>query len=231
VAPAAPAGVPPGQIKEWRRVTAFLRNLDIDLVIDVGANEGQYARGLRSCGYDGRIVSFEPVKAAYDVAAAHSRSDARWEVENLALGGNAGTSLIHVAANDAQSSSLLPMLARHEEAAPHAKYVDAQEVLVRRLDDALPTPWLGSTRAFLKIDTQGYESEVLLGAPQLLSGAVQGLQVELSLVPLYEEGPLYLDLIELLATRGFRMAQVIPGFSDPVTGEMLQFDGVFVRAG
>ena len=208
---------------------SVLESLGIDQVIDVGANEGQYARGLRACGYEGRLVSFEPVRTAYDVAAKYAAADPLWNIENIALGSASGSLTINIAANDAQSSSLLPMLARHEVAAPHATYIDTQTVQIRRLDDVLPAAYLGSTRAFLKIDTQGFEREVLAGAPDLLAGPVVGLQIELTLVPLYEGGPLYLDIINLLLNEGFRLAQVIPGFSDPKTGEMLQFDGVFIR--
>lgn len=222
-------GVPPSQIQEWRRVTVVLKHLGVDVVIDVGANEGQYARGIRTCGYSGTIVSFEPVRAAYGIAAKHAVADPLWRVDNIALGRESGNATINIAANAAQSSSILPMLERHEKAAPHATYVGSEVVQVRRLDEVLPADFLGESKAFLKIDTQGYEAEVLAGATDLLAGSVVAVQLELSLVPLYDGAPLYLDVIDQMAAFGFRLGQVIPGFSDPANGEMLQFDGVFIR--
>jgi hypothetical protein len=81
----------------------------------------------------------------------------------------------------------------------------------------------------LKIDTQGYEMAVLRGAEKMLP-RLAGVQLELSLAPLYEGQTLYLELIDWLRARGFDLWSVIPGFVDPSSGRMLQFDGVFFRA-
>src|SRR5271165_3965632 len=64
----------------------FLRSRNIDLVIDVGANVGQYAKGLRKDAYAGWIVSFEPIAAAYKELAALADKDAQWKAMNMALG-------------------------------------------------------------------------------------------------------------------------------------------------
>lgn len=214
--------------EQWSDLAGILRRLSINHVIDVGANMGQYAKELRGLGYQGPIDSYEPVIAAYNLAARDAATDDLWTVTNCAIGAVEGEVTINVAANKSQSSSILPMLARHEEAAPHAKYIGEQTVAVRTLDEVTGQVAAGTT-AFLKVDTQGFEREVLAGAGALLAGPVAAIQIELSMVPLYAGGPLYPEIFDALHAAGFRLTHVIAGYVDPATGEMLQFDGIFVR--
>jgi hypothetical protein len=120
------------------------------------------------------------------------------------------------------------MLERHRRAAPEALYLREETVDVKTLDEVLGSV-SPSTRAFLKIDTQGYELEVLKGARELLNGRIVGVQLEMSLVPLYEGAPAYEEMLGEMTSRGFRLAWLDPGFRDPKTRELLQFDAAFVR--
>ncbi len=205
----------------------LLRHYGIDLVLDVGANAGRYARDLRRTGYRGRIVSFEPLSSAYAGLARAAAQDPLWETVNVALGREHTTAQLHVARNS-ESSSLLEMLPRHVEAAPEAAYTDAETVAVRRLDDLFAAYDRASARVLLKIDAQGYERHILDGARQTL-GRITGLQLEMSLVPLYEGETLFRPMIDLLAAQGFALMSIEPGFSDPVSGRLLQMDGLFFR--
>lgn len=200
----------------------------IDLVIDVGANSGQYGRALRASGYNGRILSFEPLSSARLGLETVSRRDDKWSIaERVAIGDYDGVVMINIAGNST-SSSILDMLDSHRRAAPYAPYVGSEEVPVRRLD-SVQHPFLDkSTRPFLKIDTQGYESRVLTGATDLLN-RVKGVQVELSLRPLYEGQVLWRGVIDSLEASGFELWGLVPGFLDPETGRMLQCDGIFLR--
>jgi FkbM family methyltransferase len=210
-------------------LVSLLRRLQVDLVLDVGANQGQYGGDLRHLGYKGRIKSFEPVAGAFVKLAKAASGDPDWDVTCCALGEESGSATIHVAANGAASSSFLPMLARHSKAAPDADFLRDEIVGIERLDDvvgAIP----GESRVFIKVDTQGFERSVLAGATGLLRGPVVGVQLELSLVSLYGGGPLYDELLRDMSDIGFRLAWLYPGFQDPTTGELLQFDGAFVRS-
>ncbi len=211
------------------RLAKMLVAEQVDLVIDVGANSGQYARSLRSAGYSQRILSFEPLSTAHAALEASARLDEKWAVaERMAMGDHDGVVTINIAGNSA-SSSILDMLDSHRHAAPYASYVGSEEVPVRRLD-SVQHPFLDeSTRPFLKIDTQGYESRVLKGATGLLK-RVKGVQVELSLCPLYDGQVLWRDIIDLLEASGFELWSLFPEFLDPDTGRMLQCDGIFFRA-
>ncbi|MCW2797016.1 FkbM family methyltransferase [Nocardioides sp.] len=210
----------------WRRQTALAEH-GIDVVLDVGAARGGFARELRDFGYQGRIVSFEPLAAAYADLRAAAAGDPDWTCANTALGSTAGRQKINIASNS-DSSSLLPMEAEHRSAAPHVDYVGQEEIAVARLDDVAPEHLPSGSRTFLKIDTQGFEREVLAGGPRTLESCV-GLQLELSFVPLYSGGMLVDEAISFAYDHGFRMATFSQGFTSP-RGAMLQADGVFFRA-
>jgi FkbM family methyltransferase len=205
----------------------LLRHYGITTVLDVGANEGQYARELRLARYRGRIVSFEPMEEVYARLAAAAKADPSWEAVQLALGNEDENAKMHVSGNSI-SSSLLPMLPAHEEAAENASYVGFTPITVRRLDEVFDRYVRPDDKTYLKIDVQGYEMHVLEGATGILD-RISGLQIELSLVPLYEGGPLYGDVIAWANARGFALMGIEPGFGHPASGRLLQFDGVFYR--
>jgi FkbM family methyltransferase len=200
----------------------------VSLILDVGANAGQFGREMRELGYRGRIVSFEPLKAAYAQLRHAAKGDALWATYNYGIGSNDGTANINVAGN-VQSSSLLAMLPRHLRSAPESLYRGSEEIVVRKLDSVLPEVEIGDEVVYLKSDTQGYEAEVLKGGEETLKRAV-GVQMELSLVPLYEGETLLADMIQEMDARGFQIMSLEPAFADPVSGQLLQVDGIFFRA-
>jgi FkbM family methyltransferase len=215
---------------EQARLFRQMQTHRIDAVIDVGANDGGYGRFLRAGGFGGAILSFEPLSAAHAALTLAASPDPHWHVApRMALGEVEGTADIHVAGNST-SSSLLPMKALHVDAAPQSKYVGIEQVPVGPLDGVRHAAIDKASRILLKIDTQGYEMPVLRGAAALLRRVI-GVQLELSLAPLYEGQALYREIIDTLSDAGLELWNVLPGFVDPTSGRMLQFDGVFFRAG
>ena len=201
----------------------------VNLVLDVGANSGQFGGFIRGAGFRGRIVSFEPLSEARKLLAAEARGDPLWEVApQMALGSEDGEIEIFVAENSF-SSSVLPMLRAHAFAAPGSAYVGKESVPLRRLD-AVGSVYLSPDSVlFLKIDTQGYEDRVMQGAPDLLRRAV-GLEIEMSLVPLYEGQRMYTDLDAQLRTMGFALWSVAPEFVEPSSGRILQVNATYFRS-
>ncbi len=171
----------------------MLQYHEVNVVVDVGANDGAFAASIREVGYAGRIISFEPVSTPFFSAlskrAAH---DSKWDVYRCVIGANKGRATINIAGNAALSSSVLPMLDAHIAAGPDTRYIGTETVDQDCLDSILPR--IGGVsaddRTFVKLDVQGgYEAEVLDGASDLLAGSgIIGLQLELSLTPLYEGG-------------------------------------------
>ena len=207
---------------------AALRAFDVDIVLDIGANDGQYAKELRAGGYAGSIVSFEPLTAAHYRLLHESKSDPTWQVHpRCALGDRTGEIELHIAGNSV-SSSILPMLETHSNVAPESAYLGHELVELVTLDSIAPSYIEGMQAPFLKIDTQGYEWHVLDGALSTLA-KVRGLQMELSLVPLYEGQHLWRECIERLEAEGFVLWSLQPVFVDPENGRTLQWDGLFFR--
>jgi FkbM family methyltransferase len=205
----------------------LLNHYGVDQIFDVGASSGGYARELREFGYRGNIVSFEPLTEPYARLQATAALDARWTAVNLALGAATTTAPMHVAANSA-SSSLLPMNDAHRRAAPWAAYIGEQEVSVTRLDDIFHEYRQGRV-PFLKMDVQGYEEQVLEGATLSLR-VVRGVQLEMSLVPLYGHAWMLTEAVLYLEEAGFHLVSLEPGFYDHQTGQLLQADGIFMRS-
>jgi FkbM family methyltransferase len=214
---------------EASRFQRLLEHYNVDLILDVGANDGQYGREIRLGGYQGRIVSFEPLAAAYENLLRESQDDDRWYVApRMALGERDGTVEIHVAGNS-RSSSIADMLPAHLQAAPESKYVGTEAVRLAKLD-TVANDYIGDSKSvFLKVDTQGYESQVLEGAAKTIK-LMRGMQLELSLVPLYKGQRLFRDMLDMVSALGFELHGLSPAFVDESTGRLLQVDGVFFRA-
>jgi FkbM family methyltransferase len=200
----------------------------VNVVFDVGANIGQFAKELREHGYMGKIISFEPLPKAHIALQKQALGDAGWIVHSrVAVGAFAGDVSINVARNSV-SSSILPMLETHASAAPESQYTHSEQVLLITLDSVLEEYTSLSDNLFIKIDTQGYEWAVLDGATKTLNQS-KGVLLELSLVPLYDGQKLWLDCIKRLKDIGLSLYSFQTGFTDLKTGQTLQVDGLFFK--
>src|SRR5258705_4265292 len=173
---------------ELDRERNFLRQVEshqVSVVLDVGANSGQFASGLRAAGFEGRIVSFEPTSAAFSQLERSAAADPRWECRRCALGDSDGTITINVAGNAGESSSVLPMLKSHQDAYPPANYVGTEQVPIHRLDALAPEILRPTDVDFLKLDVQGFEKEVLAGSNETVKDRCVCLLLVLSCLPLY----------------------------------------------
>ncbi|MCG8277392.1 FkbM family methyltransferase [Stenotrophomonas sp. NLF4-10] len=204
----------------------LMRSYGIDMVLDVGANTGQYAIRLREMGYTGEIVSFEPMRSAYERLVSNSNHDHLWSCRDFALGDSESDVEIHVSGNSV-SSSILPMLPEHEKHAPASHVINDEAIHVKRMD-TLPdwSQWRAKKATWLKIDVQGYERQVLDGASGCIAD-IAAIQLELSLRPLYAQQLTIIPMMERLAELGFDPVAFEPGFSDKESGEFLQVDGIF----
>jgi len=207
------------------RRAKLLETYGIDMVVDIGANTGQYASSLRELGYKGEIVSFEPLTAAYAKLKQWAEQDGHATAINFAIGDADGEVEFNVAANST-SSSVLVMLPSHTEAAPHSKTQGKENVAMTRLDSVFDKYCSSQHKTLLKIDTQGFEMPVLAGSETSL-GKVRALQIEMSFVPLYHGQALFHDVYAYLINKGFQMVDIDPMFIHPDTGEVLQVDSFF----
>ena len=205
----------------------MLERAGVDLVLDAGASDGGFASELRDAGYQGRIISFEPLEKPYRSLLAKARKDEHWEVFQYALGSVSEEAKMNIARDD-KCSSLLTPLERQTRVYLGAQTSSSTIVQVRRLSDLYGVQFQPGVCTFLKIDTQGYEGRVIEGAGDVLDEMV-GIQVELSLVPLFDGGQSYARLLQELEHRKFQPVLLEPVFVDPETEQTLQVDAVFFR--
>ncbi len=193
------------QTGHGRSVMDFMANRAVDVVLDVGANVGQFGSSLRAQGYRGKIVSFEPIRSVYQTLAAMAAADGNWEAHNFALGTEAGRTTINV--SDASVfSSILPSAPAAALYDTSASVSHTETIEVQTLDTVMPTT---KRNTLLKIDTQGYERQVLEGGRQALK-MMQGVLTELPIIHLYERTWQLHEAIEFMAAAGFVPAQIHP---------------------
>jgi FkbM family methyltransferase len=213
--------------KDLYRRIKILEHHKINLVIDVGANKGQYSELLMLLGYDDKIISFEPLNDAYQKLKHKSEKKTQWVAQNYALGEGNYTSKINISKNSV-SSSLLGMEQKHLDIAPNSQYIDEQVIEVKTLDSVFYDFYKKSNNVLLKIDTQGYEKNVLDGAQNVLE-KVDLIQIEMSLVKMYNDELIYTEIIDYLDKKGFKIISLEPGFYNAKTGELMQVDGIFLN--
>lgn len=197
-------------------------------VIDVGANEGQFATGFLTYRPETKILSFEPSAEAHAKAVMYSSKYPNWDVyDRVAVGAHAGTVELNIAGNSV-SSSLLPMGPIHAEAAPESRYVQKEMVRCAPLDDLVTARLVNDEKIYLKIDTQGYELRVLEGASRTLDHVV-AIQTEVSFVELYKGQPLAQDVIRFLEAMNFSVFAFSNGLRHPISKKLLQADIYFIK--
>lgn len=213
---------------DYSRLYSVLNQFDIDLVLDVGANIGQFGSSLRASGYKGKIVSFEPLEDAHTQLKKLSKTDIKWKAHpRVAVGDCDGKIEINIAGNS-ESSSILPMLELHSDVAKGSAYIGKVLVNIVKLDSVAQQYIHNSKSPFLKIDTQGYEWAVLDGSKEILP-RIKGILCELSLVELYKGQHLWIDILNRLENEGFTLWSIQRGFTDRISGRTLQIDATFFR--
>ncbi len=211
-----------------------LRNLfallDIDCVLDVGANYGQYGTMLRDAGYRGRIISFEPVSASYQRLQQTAAKDGNWDTYNFALGSTEQQQEIHVTAASDFASFLQPSEFSKNTFGDVVAIAKNERVHIKRLDDVFATiiKKQNQARIHLKMDTQGYDLDVFKGAGNSLQN-ITSIQSELSVLPVYEGMPDYLESLTTYRNAGFEITGMFPVSHDSATLMVIEFDCVLRR--
>ena len=200
----------------------------IECVLDVGANIGQYGESLRALGYKGWIVSFEPVKAVFDELNERAKNDAKWICYHCALGDEVGKKIINVYSSSVFSSFLTAnayskgIWKSLEKSAP-------EEVTIRRLDDVLPEimQLTNCKRYYLKLDTQGYDLQAFRGSRASLAN-IYAAQTELSLIHVYGEMTEPYEMLNTLQDNGYFVSGMYPINRDSSLA-VIEFDCILVK--
>jgi FkbM family methyltransferase len=212
---------------ELDRRIKLLKTHNIDTVLDVGANIGQYGSELRNIGFKGTILSFEPTSEAFAKLKKNAQKDVNWKVFNFSLGDFDGETEINISKNSV-SSSILNDLPQLTESAPEAKFISKETIKVKKIDTIFQELGLTNKQIYLKIDTQGYENMVIEGAKKSLP-LIKGIQIEMALVPTYEGAITFEEMIAKLKLYNYITTSIESGYYDKKTGKLLEVDGVFFK--
>lgn len=206
-----------------RDLIDFIEDRGIDVVIDVGANVGQFGQSLRDGGYRGRIVSFEPIKSAFQALAKKAASDGNWQVHHCGLGAASGTATLHVSGLS-ECSSILDLTSSASLHDSRIATDHTEEIQIHTLDEVA----VGlSGKILLKIDTQGYEKQVIEGGPQTLQRSL-GILMELPIIHVYQGEWQFHEAIKFMAGLGFVPAQIQPvGYHGQDNVSAVEFDCLF----
>jgi FkbM family methyltransferase len=202
-------------------------SLDIQFVMDIGANSGQWAKSVRANGYKGLLLSVEPTRKAFSILSADSVKDQNWKTLNCAIDVVAGSRKILISSNEGLSSSFFNLLDDHKKAAPHVELVREELVDTCTLESLIVAH--GKTRMYLKIDTQGSELLVLKSIQEETFSKIFAIEIEISLVGTYLEGPLIEEVISYLRARNFRPYRIENGLARPNFGQQVQADFIFIQ--
>jgi len=204
----------------------FLESRRIDTILDAGANTGGFGREVRSTGFTGRIVSFEPVRPVFEELTRRIAPDPLWTAHHVALSDRNGTAVINVSHDTTFSSldNITPAALSFDEAAATER---RETVELRRLDSFAAE--IEGERLFLKIDTQGHEKRVMAGVGGLLE-RIHGVQLELSISTFYENNWSMAEALDFMAASGFAPTHFRPNNfhrRDPIA--IVDLDCIFRR--
>ena len=200
----------------------------INSVLDVGANKGQFAVNLIKNNFKGNILSFEPLKKEHEILKLLSTKEKNWKIiRRCAVGKKNYQRKFNISINR-ESSSLLKILPKHTNLRPDSRTMKTTITKVEKLDNFRNEIIKLKKNLLLKIDTQGSEIEVLLGAKKILKN-IQCLFIEVSIIPLYKNQKLWLDIIEFLKKQNFYVWSVDQLLKNKDTGQTYQLDIFFYK--
>jgi FkbM family methyltransferase len=208
---------------------AFLDTRGVNLILDIGANVGQFGQARYESGYRGRMISFEPIASIHQQLAQTSQKYKGWlAYRACALGEQDSEAEINVS-GFSPSSSLLPMTQTHLAADPNTAYVRKEKIQIRRLDDCVRDELASQDlKLFIKLDVQGYEAQVVAGGAETFKRAI-GVLLEVSFAELYQGQQLFSETLRDMEALGFRIFGLYPEFANAETGQMLTADVLFYR--
>lgn len=198
-----------------------------DFIVDVGSNDGQWMAEVRKNGYLGRALCIEPLVRNYNKLQSSKLGNTIFL--NCAVGNRNGHLIINVASNNGLSSSVLELDDFHKNGAPEIEYIRKEKVECKKLSQILFVHKKNYKNIFIKIDTQGYEFEILKSLSKKNFETIYAFEVEVNLVSTYKGTHLIEDIIKFLRIKGFKPLRIESGFGMPNFGQQLQVDILFVK--
>jgi FkbM family methyltransferase len=205
---------------------SYLNTLNIQTVLDIGANTGQFAAEIRNILPEARIYSFEPLADCFKKLNEHMGQYNNFSSFNYALGDTDESVPMNKNAY-APSSSILEMSENHKKLFPHTKESSLEKIVVKRLDDVASSLTL-KANVLIKVDVQGFESKIITGGENTFKKA-HAVLIENSFTTLYENQPLFNEIYTKLVALGFEYKGALQEKVNPLNGEIISEDSLFLK--
>lgn len=205
----------------------LIRENGFDLVIDIGANVGQFAKKIRQAGYTGEIYSFEPSKQDFASLAKSAQNDLNWKVFNFGFGEKSEFMTLNVMNNSDFSSLLPPSLAGKNIFSSKIKVHHTEKVSIQTFDDFFQGNSLKSKKILFKVDTQGYDLKVISGATSSLK-YIDFILNESSFIPIYDSMPDFCEIRDQMRRSGFEVSAILPITRNSI-GQIIEADTLYTR--
>ena len=199
----------------------LLRPTPAPVIFDVGANTGQTVHRLRSLISNGSIHAFEPSPGTFRQLAASVRGLGEVKLIEAGVGRVDCEQTLLENEYSEMSSFLVPgdaawgMVVRKTRVRMVTLDTYCQQAGIDHID-------------LLKIDTQGYDLEVLRGAEELLArGGIRVVQLEVIFSDMYEGRPALDETYRYMCDHGFRLLSFYDIFV--ADGSAAWCDAIFVR--
>jgi FkbM family methyltransferase len=197
-----------------------------DLVIDGGANTGQWAVRIGGAHPSVRIWSFEPLRESrLKLEKTFSTQNLEWKIFPFALGEKKQNLTINIASNSQMSSSFLQS-SLHSVIHPEISFESQREINVISLD-SLQDELQPFNNIYLKLDVQGFEMAAILGTLKIIE-KVSVIEVESSFTPLYVGETAHHELIVKIKSLGFTPFFISVPHAEP-SGRQFALDTILVR--
>ncbi|QWE02851.1 FkbM family methyltransferase [Polynucleobacter sp. JS-JIR-II-b4] len=193
-------------------------------VIDVGANVGQFTVASDKLFKKVNIFPIEPDPRTAIKLKKNAGSRLEENIRVTAIGDIIESGILRVN-SDSQVSSLLPLGIDRIESFPASKVIEEICIPITTLDALFNGIHL-ERPILLKIDAQGYEDRIILGASKTLKN-IQWVLIEVSFSKLYDGERDFETIVTLLKKHGFRFIKPLNFHVSPNTGEIIEMDALF----
>lgn len=211
-------------LEKWKYQWNIVCDYNINTVLDIGANTGQFAQMIHELLPTAKIISFEPLKECFEELQKNMTNIPSSVAVNMALGDCESNTQINKCMFT-PSSSLMDMTDTHKKAWPHTAEHQTEEIIIKRLDDITSEiPYDGPT--LIKMDVQGFELKVIKGGLDTLSNVLL-VAIETSFVELYKNQPLFDEIYIAMRELGFSYIGNVGELKDPKNGYVLSVDALF----
>ncbi|MBE9203878.1 FkbM family methyltransferase [Synechocystis salina LEGE 06099] len=203
-----------------------LAQFAISSILDIGANEGQFAKTIRTVFPTATIYSFEPLPDVYERMCLVCAEDSRIKTFNLALGNEMGIKQMFKS-SFSPSSSMLTMSDLHKQEWPDSSVNTVVEVESTTLDS-----WIKKYEQILnddfliKLDVQGYELAVIQGGVSTFKKA-RLVIIEVSFYEFYENQSLFDDIYNCMKNLGFVYRGNLEQFNSKNDHKIIFADAIF----